>query len=180
MKREMFINQSGQLFNRFNIIDFTGVALALLIALGVMLVQSGMYRTSGQVVKGEGDIEYSFYIRNLKTLQPDLFVPGQKLSITIRNQPRGDVKIVAVKKNTTKASFMTPSGQLQTLEDPANPFGYDYLVTVRDHATFTNDGFVTEGIKVKIGLGIEVEGRNYRVSGNIVDVHEAGAAPAAK
>ncbi len=169
------IQPSGRIFGRFNVIDFFAVTLALLIALAVILVQSGLYKTSGKMVNGEGDIEYTLYIRNLKTMQPDLFVPGQNLSITIRNQPRGALKIVSVQKTLKKSSYMLPSGNLKTTNDPADPFGYDYLVTVRDHAQFTQDGYVTEGIKVKIGLGIEVEGKVYRIPGSIIDVHEVAS-----
>jgi len=169
----MFIDPSGKLFGKINIIDFSGMALALLVTLGIMAVQSGLYKTSGQVIKGEGDINYTIYIRNLKTMQPDLFVPGKKLSITIRNQPRGEVLIESVKQTPRRTSFMLPSGTLKTVEDPADPLGNDYLVTLKDHALFTNEGFVTEGIKVKIGLNIEVEGKNYRVPGMIVGVQEA-------
>lgn len=171
----MIIDPSGKLFGKINIIDFGGIALALMATLGIMAVQSGMYQTSGQVIKGEGDIHYTIYIRNLKTLQPALFVPGKKLSITIRNQPRGEVLIESVKQTPRRTSYMLPNGTLKTMEDPADPFGNDYLVTLKDHALFTNDGYVTEGIKVKIGLNIEVEGKNYRVPGMIIDVAEAQA-----
>jgi hypothetical protein len=174
----MIIDPSGKLFGKINIIDFGGLALALLVTLGIMAVQSGMYKTSGQVIKGEGDIQYTIYIRNLKTMQPELFVPGKKLSITIRNQPRGEVSIVKVKQTPKHSSFMLPSGALKTVEDPADPFGNDYLVTLRDHALFTQDGYVTEGIKVKIGLNIEVEGKNYRVPGMIIGVEETPDAAA--
>ena len=171
----MMIDSSGKLFGKINVIDFSGLALALLITLGIMAVQSGMYKTSGQVIKGEGDIRYTIYIRNLKTQQPDIFVPGHKLSITIRNQPRGEVQIVQVKQTPKRTSFMLPTGTLKTMEDPADPLGNDYMVTLRDHALFTNDGYVTEGIKVKIGLNIEVEGKNYRVPGMIIGVEEAAS-----
>lgn len=171
----MLISPSGQLFGRINLIDFATLALAALITLGILLVQSGLYRTSGQMIKGEGDVLYTIYVRNLKTLQPNLFVPGRKLAITIRNQPRGAVQILKTQITPKRASFMLPNGQLKTLVDPADPYGYDALVTLKDHALFTEDGYVTEGIKVKIGLPIEVEGRNYRVPGVIVDVREADA-----
>lgn len=168
----MLINQSGKLFGKINVIDFFSLALVVLIALGVIAVQSGWHQTSGQMIQGEGDIQYTILIRNLKTLQSDLFQPGKKLSITIRNQPRGEVEIVNVKATPRRMSFMGPNGKLQTLEDPADPYGYDYLITLRDHAMFSHEGYVTEGIKVKIGLSIEVEGKNYRVPGAIVDVRE--------
>ncbi|WP_373532699.1 DUF4330 domain-containing protein [Vampirovibrio sp.] len=175
----MLIDQSGKLFGKINIVDFGGLALGLLVVVGVLVTQSGLYRTSGQVIKGEGDIHYTVYIRNLKTLQPQLFQPGKKLSITIRNQPRGQVEIVDVKQTPKRSTYMLPSGVLKTLADPADPYGYDYLITLKDHALFSEDGFVTTGIKVKVGLGIEVEGHDYRVSGAIVDVREASDKPAA-
>lgn len=177
----MLIDQTGRLFGRINVIDFGGLALSLLIVLGIMLAQSGLYRTSGQMIRGEGDILYTIYIRNLKTLQPDLFKPGRKLSITIRNQPRGEVKIVSVRQTPKRSSYILPDGTLKTMSDPADPYGYDYLITLRDHALFGREGYVTDGIKVKVGLGIEVEGQNYRVPGAIIDVREAtdkSAAPA--
>lgn len=176
----MLINQSGQLFGKINIIDFCSFALVGLIALGILAVQSGWHQTSGQVIQGEGDIQYTIFIRNLKTLQPDLFKAGKKLSITIRNQPRGEVEIVSVKQSPRRNSFMGPNGKLQTVVDPADPYGYDYLVTLRDHAMFAQDGYVTEGIKVKIGLSIEVEGKKYRVPGIIVDVRETPSSNSAK
>ena len=168
----MLVNPSGQLFGRINIIDFLTVALIGLVTLGILAVQSGWHQTSGQVIQGEGDVQYTILIRNLKTLQPDLFEPGQKLSITIRNQPRGEVSILDVKRTPRRSSFMGPNGQLKTVEDPADPYGYDYLVTLKDHAMFAQDGYVTEGIKVKIGLSIEVEGKKYRVPGTIIDIRE--------
>jgi len=176
----MWINQSGQLFGRINVLDFLGLGLALMVALGVIAVQSGFHQTSGQVIKGEGDIQYTILVRNLKTLQPDLFLPGKKLSITIRNQPRGEVPILAVESSPKHASFVMPNGEIKTVVDPSDSHGYDYLVTLGDHAFFTEDGYVTEGIKVKIGLGIEVEGRNYRVPGVIVAVSEAAGKPQAQ
>lgn len=172
----MWMNQSGQLFGRFNIIDAASVLLAGLVTLGVLLVQSGAHQTSGQVVKGKGDIQYTVLVRNLKTLQPDLFEPGKTLSITIRNQPRGEVPIVSASRTPKQVALMSPAGQVLSVTDPADAHGFDYLVTVRDHALFTQDGYVTEGIKVKIGLGIELEGHQYRVPGVIVDVREVSDA----
>ena len=176
----MFIDESGKLFGKINIIDFSGLVLALLVTFGILAVQSGTHQTSGQMIKGEGDIHYTIYIRNLKTLQPDLFVPGKKLSITIRNQPRGEVMIVDAKRTPKRFSYMLPSGTLKTMEDPADPYGYDYLVTLKDHALFSQDGYVTEGIKVKIGLGIEVEGHDYRVPGAIIDIKEVASTKASE
>lgn len=172
----MFLDSSGRLFGKINIIDFTSLGVLALVAVGVIAVQSGWHKTSGQMVKGETDIEYTILLRNLKTLQPDLFVPGKKLAITIRNQPRGDVSIVDSKVSPKKLVVPMANGSFKLVDDPSDKYGYDYLVRLRDHALVSADGYVTEGIKVKIGLPIEVEGYNYRVTGIIADVQDVNAA----
>jgi Domain of unknown function (DUF4330) len=167
---------------RWNPID-TGVTVtALCVALGITASQLGWHKTSGQVIKGETDIHYQIVIRNLKTLRPDILQAGKTLSITIRNQPRGDVKIVDVKHNVKRTLLQTPGkgAGFSVIDDPVDNYGHDFLVTLRDHAQITEDGYVTEGIKVKIGLPIEIEGFDYRVNGSIVNVEAATQSAPAK
>jgi hypothetical protein len=171
----MFMDDSGRLFGKINLIDFSALLVLLLAAVGVIAVQSGWHQTSGQVVKGETDIEYTVMLYNLRTLQPDLFKPGKTLSITIRNQPRGEVKIVNASYERKKSAVPLSSGQVNVIDDPTQPNAYDYRITLRDHALISHEGYVTEGIKVKIGLPIEVEGFNYRVNGIISDVREVAS-----
>jgi hypothetical protein len=161
-------------WGRINLFDFVIVSALLLTVAGVLVVQSGWHRTSGQVVQGETDIEYTILIRNLKTLHPDtLFEPGKKLSMTIRNQPRGDVKIVAVEHSPKKAVVPQGANGYQVIADPTDPNGHDFKIRLRDHALVSATGYVTEGLKVKVGMPIEVEGFNYRVGGVIADVQDA-------
>ena len=170
----MFIDDSGRLFGKVNVIDFGFLAVVLLAAVGLLAVQSGWHKTSGQMIQGEADIHYTFQLRNVKTLHPnDMFKPGDSLSMTIRNQPRGSVQITDVKMNPKH--ILIGNGQL--VPDTSDPNGYDYLVTVKDHATVTSDGYVTEGVKVKTGMSIDVESPNYRLSGIIIDVAKDGDAP---
>jgi Domain of unknown function (DUF4330) len=161
---------------RWNPIDTGVMTTALLVALGITASQMGWHKTSGQVIKGETDIQYQIVVRNLKTLRPSIIQPGKTLSITIRNQPRGDVPIVEVKHTAKRALLPTPGkGPGYTIiEDPVDSYGHDFLITLKDHAQITEDGYVTEGIKVKIGLPIEIEGFDYRVNGSIVDVQAVG------
>ena len=162
----MLIDDSGRLLGKFNVIDAGIGALLLLATLGIIAVQSGWHQTSGQMIEGEADIEYTVFMRNIKTLNPNLFEPGKTLSMTIRNQPRGAVEIVRVQHAPKKA--LLANGQV--VDDKADPYGYDYLLTVKDHATITSDGYVTAGVKVKVGMNIEVEGFNYRLPAYIVDI----------
>jgi hypothetical protein len=175
----MLIDKAGRLLGKWSLIDIGTLGVLFMVAVGIIGVQSGWVKTSSQVVKGETDIEYTILIRNLKTLQPNLFQPGKTLSITIRNQPRGQVAIVAVSASPKKIILPNAQdGTYQIIEDPIDRFGYDYVIRLRDHAVVTPEGYVTEGIKVKIGLPIEVEGYHYRVGGVIAEVKEAPVAVA--
>jgi hypothetical protein len=164
---------------RLNGVDWVIMSTVFLAVLGILAVQSGWHKTSGEAIKGETDIQYTVLLRNLKTLEPKLFVPGENLSITIRNHPRGKVKIVESQFNPKKLVVPMADGGYKLIDDPADTNGYDYLVTLKDHALVGEEGYVTEGIKVKIGLPIEVEGFNYRVNGVIVSVKDLNTPAAA-
>lgn len=164
------LDKSGKLFGRINIIDFVFGLSVLLGVLGVFLVQSGLHVTSGQVVEGETDILIAVQIPKLTTLDPKLFVPGEKTAITIRNQPRGDVLIDKVETAPTKMTVFSSAGEALLIDDLAMANSFDNTLWLRDHAKITKDGYVTEGVKVKVGLPIELEGFKYRVYGKIVNV----------
>jgi len=163
------IDQNGKLLGKINVIDFTVAAVIVLGVLGVFLVQSGAQVTSGKVVEGESDIRITIQIPNLKTLDSKLFEPGKKTSITIRNQPRGEVLIDKVQFAPVRIT-LAAGGKPQAVPDLAQSNSYDYLIALKDHAKITADGYVTEGVKVKVGLPIELEGFKYRVYGKIVNV----------
>ncbi|MEM0952055.1 MAG: DUF4330 domain-containing protein [Cyanobacteria bacterium P01_H01_bin.74] len=165
------IDATGKLFGKLNIIDAVALLVALVVALGIILVQSGLYQTSGQVIEKEGDIVYTVSLRHVETLTPQLFKPGETLSITVRNQPRGQVKIVSVQQNRLQHVIGLPSGKPLVMDSPVYPDAYNYRVTLQDHALFTADGYVTSGVKIKTGLHINVEGHDYRIAGHIIDVH---------
>lgn len=167
------LNSEGRLFGRFNVLDVVVTGAIALGVAGVFLVQSGTQVTSGQVVEGETDILVYVQIPSLKTLDRELFEPDKNTSITIRNQPRGEVLIESVKSAPTKVTMLGSNQKPLAVDDIAMANSYDYTVVLKDHAKITKDGFVTEGVKVKIGLPIELEGFNYRVYGKIVDVQAA-------
>jgi hypothetical protein len=97
---------------RFNPIDM-GIGLTVVgVLAGVLLTQTGVHKTSAQMISGETDIQYQIVVRNLKTLRPDMIKAGNTLSITIRNQPRGDVPIMAVKHNPKRTLLQAPAKAL--------------------------------------------------------------------
>lgn len=167
------LDKSGKLFGRINIIDFIVGASIMLGVIGVFLVQSGTYVTSGSEVQGESDIWIVVQVPMLRTLDKALFVPGDKTSITIRNQPRGEVLIQKVDSAPAKITLLSGAGEPTSYTDPSQPNSFDYTIWLKDHAKKAKDGFVSEGVKVKVGLPIELEGFKYRVYGKIVNVEAA-------
>lgn len=165
--KSAFLDAEGRLFGKFNIIDILMTGFITLLVLGVWLVQSGWHQTSGQVIEGESDILISVQLSDLRTLDTQLFKPGETTAITIRNQPRGQVKIV---DSHCDPLMVAVSGSAKPVPDPGKPNGYECFVTLKDHSLVTKDGYVSEGVKVKVGLGIELEGFKYRAYGRITDV----------
>lgn len=169
----IWMDATARLWGRWNVVDAMAVLTVAATALGLLMVQAGWHQTSGQAVEGETDIEYTVLMYGLRTLRPELFQVGDQTSITIRNHPRGKVTITQVERQPRRLvvpAVVRGAQGYEVIEDPTLPDAYEYRLTLKDHALKTSEGFVTNGMKVKIGLPIEVEGFDYRVSGVIVDV----------
>lgn len=165
-----WLDSEGRVFGKINIVDAAVGLLLVLAIVGVVLIKTKGHITSSQVAKADVDIQVSVQISNLKTLNKDLFKTGDNTSITIRNQPRGNVRIESVKTEPYEMTLMGSGGRPVKVADSTEPNSINVYLTLLDHATETPDGFVTEGVKVKVGLPIELEGFDYRVTGKIVDV----------
>lgn len=162
------IDAQGRLLGKFNVLDAGLVLLLLLVGAGLFAVQSGMHATSSAIVKGETDIDIRVMFR-IRSEEAPLFKPGDTTNITIRNQPRGKVKIIAVEQKPVQ-TMLAINGTPQAVTDATEMHVSDYWVTLRDHATITDEGYVAEGVKMKIGQPIDLEGFKYWVHGGIIDV----------
>ncbi len=158
------------LWKKLSVVDLIIVLVIVLVVLGVVLVRRGAHVTSGAVVQGETDIQIVVQILGLETLDTELFKPGEKTSITIRNQPRGEVTILRAQATPMQVTLLDKNGNPTAVRDLARPHAYNFTVWLKDRAKITQGGYVAEGVKVKVGLPIELEGFNYRVSGRISDV----------
>ena len=56
------------------------------------------------------------------------------------------------------------------VEDVSQANMYDVTVTLTDTAKITKDGAVVGGNKIKIGLPITLEGRDYKFTGTVSDL----------
>ena len=144
-----------------------GIGLGVL---GVFLVQSGVLTTSGQQVDGETDIQVVVGVFGAEIKDQTILKAGDETSLTVRNQPRGEVKIDSVDWTRPRVTLMGPGGHAVTVDSVVHPDVYDIYVTLHDHALVSKEGYVTNGVKVKVGQPIEVEGFAYRLTGKIIDV----------
>jgi ribosomal protein S1 len=168
------LDTNGRLFGKFNVLDAGLVLLLAIGALGVFLVQSNLHATSKAMVQGETDID----IRVMFTLRSEdaqLLKAGEMTNITIRNQPRGEVKILDVQKAPVQV-MLAVNGKPTAVTDTTEKNVQSYWVTLRDHATITKEGYVAEGVKIKVGVPVDLEGFKYFVHGGIVDVRPVAEA----
>src|SRR5262249_27230785 len=125
-----------------------------------------------KVIKGQARVAIDVYISGLKTKDTDIFKPGEKSAITIRNQPvQPPLTITKVDHWQKLAAFLSPDGKKAVaLPDPANAIMHDFQVTLTDEADATDDGYVIRGNKIKVGNQIDLEGFKYRVQGVVTDI----------
>lgn len=168
------IDSEGRLFGRVNLLD-----LGILLVLAVALVAFGLTRSgkAGIHAKVEGTTmaEIDCFIRGSIGDPAGLMKAGDKTFITLRNVPYSAVEVVKVTSKPKSISVPSADGKsVIALPDPAEPYGADMLVTIREKATVTDDGVVFGDSKVKIGTPIELEGFKYRLRGSIIDVRVPG------
>jgi hypothetical protein len=168
------LDTNGRLFGKFNVLDAGLVLLLAIGALGVFLVQSNLHATSNAMVQGETDIDIRIMF-TLRSEDAQLLKAGEMTNITIRNQPRGEVKILDVQKAPVQV-MLAVNGKPSAVTDTTEKNVQSYWVTLRDHATITKEGYVAEGVKIKVGVPVDLEGFKYFVHGGIVDVRRVAEA----
>lgn len=156
---------------KFNLID-TSLALTIMLSiLGFFLARNSMAGVD-KVVEGRPNVKISILIVGLKSLDSSLFKVGDKTNLTIRNQPvEPALQIVEVKSMPRKVTFLAKDNSTPiAVNDVANPYARDYLITLSQKADMTKDGFVVSGNKLKIGNQVDLEDFKYRVQGVVVDI----------
>lgn len=161
-----------KVFGRFNPLDFMLLLMILLSASGFALAQTG-HAGVDKVIESKGKVSIIVYLAGLKTKDPEMFKKGEETSLTIRNQPvEGALTIENVKHTPKQTTFLMPDGKsVKAFDDPSQPLAHDFEITISSADTLsTKDGFVVRGQKIKVGNQIELENRNYRVQGVVVDI----------
>lgn len=160
-----------KVFGRFNPLDFVLLLVLLISAGGFAMAQTG-HAGVDKVIDSKGKVNIIVYFSGFKTKDPEIFKKGEETSLTIRNQPvDGALLIENVKHCPKQVTFLLPDGKVKSFDDPSQPLAHDFEVTISSpDALSTKDGFVVRGQKIKVGNTIDLESKNYRVQGVVVDI----------
>lgn len=149
------------------------VLAGIILALGVGFVTFKNFRqTASKQIEATSKISFQVFLRGISYTGSDLPIKsGEKTFISIRNVPYSDLDIVDVKvekKKTVLPAMNTK--KVIVVEDVSMANTYDVIVTLVDTAKITKDGAVVGGNKIKIGLPITLEGKDYRFNGTVSDL----------
>lgn len=161
-----------KIFEKFKITDFVIVGLVLIaFCVGIFTLKGGR-QTASNRIEATSAISFTVNIRGLSYSGEDMPIKaGEKTFITIRNVPYTSLDITDVKVERRKQVLPALDGKkFVTVDDASMPGIYDALVTLNDTAKITKDGAVVGGNKIKIGLPITIEGKDYRFAGVVSDL----------
>lgn len=149
-----------------DLIIITGVIIALLV--GVCTAKH--YRqTADKQIEAVSPITFQVFLRGVTVTSSEFPIKtGEKTFITIRNVPYTELNVLNVKSDSRKT--FAPASKNLLVPDPAQPSVFDAIVTITDTAKITKDGAVVGGNKIKMGLPVVLEGKNYKFNGTISDV----------
>lgn len=151
-------------------IILAGVLIALVVG---FLTFTHVRQTAGKQIEATSKIGFQVFLRGVTITSQELpMKKGEKTFLTIRNVPYSDLNIIDVVADTKKVILPNARGkeQFTVLPDVSQAASFDVLVTVADTAKITKDGAVVGGNKIKIGIPVTIEGKNYRFNGVISDV----------
>jgi len=156
----------------FKITDYVIIALILIAFIVGAVTLKGGRQTAANRIEATAPISFTVNIRGLSYSGNDMPIKiGEKAFITIRNVPYTSLNISDVKVERRKQTLPVLNGKnFVTVDDESMPGIYDALIVLNDTAKITKDGAVVGGNKIKIGLPITIEGKDYRFSGVVSDL----------
>ncbi|MBR1977840.1 DUF4330 domain-containing protein [bacterium] len=162
-----------EILKKLRPLDMAIIAIVIIgLFIGALTV-FGKRQTADKQIEANVRVEISVFFRGVTlTSSNSPFVVGEETFITIRNVPYTKLKIVSVSNDRKKTVVptMSPKQQFVVVDDVSAPFQFDFVVTVVDDAKITKDGAVIGGNKIKIGLPVTFEGKDYRFNGVVSNI----------
>ncbi|MBO7672643.1 DUF4330 domain-containing protein [bacterium] len=161
-----------EMFKKFKITDYIILALIFVALLVGFVTLKGGHQTASKQIEATSNISFTISLRGVSYSGTDLPIKaGEKAFITIRNVPYTSLSISDVQIQRRKQILPVLNGKsFVTVDDASMPGIYDVFVVLNDTAKITKDGAVVGGNKIKIGLPITIEGKDYRFSGMVSDL----------
>lgn len=151
------------------IIVFTGIILALAVG---FLTYKNFRQTASKQIEATSKISFQIFIRGVTLTGQEIPIrSNEKTFISIRNVPYTDLNILNVKAERKKTVLpVLNSKKVLVVDDVSQANMYDITVTLTDTAKITKDGAVVGGNKIKMGLPITLEGKDYKFNGTVSDL----------
>lgn len=162
----------SEILKKFKPVDFiiiAGVILALIVGFATY---KNFRQTAEKQIEASSKISFQVFIRGVTLTGNEIPLKSKdKTFISIRNVPYSDLDILDVKAERKKVVLpILNSKKVMVVEDVSQANMYDITVTLTDTAKITKDGAVVGGNKIKMGLPITLEGRDYKFTGTVSDL----------
>lgn len=158
----------------FDAIIIAGIIIALIVG---FFTFKNFRQTADKQIETTSPIVFDVYLRGITlTSGKNPVRAGEKTFISIRNVPYSDLEIVNVRSERRQVilpmitNVKSRSKDVLVMDDISQPYVYDISVTLTDTAKITKDGAVVGGNKIKIGLPITLEGKDYKFNGTVADI----------
>ncbi len=169
-----WLDRRGRVLGKVSVLDVGAIAVLVMAALAFFWVPAKGGASLAQLAGAtEQPVEFDVMVRGLTVLKPEaLLKVGDRPSLMVRNQPRGQVEVKAVQALVPRIPVPTLDGKVTVVPDPrlAELYVRDFAVTLAATATVTQDGLVLGGDKIKIGVPVDLEGPRYQIRGSVMDV----------
>lgn len=149
------------------------ILIGLIAALAVGFATfKNVRQTADKQIEAVSKIAFEVFIRGVTYTGEELPIKkDEKTFISIRNVPYSALDIIDVKAERKKVVLPTFNNKkIVVVEDVSQANLYDVIVTITDTAKITKDGAVVGGNKIKIGLPITLEGKDYKFTGTVSDL----------
>ncbi len=161
------------MIKKIKIVDVV-IGLIVILALVVgYLTYNHIRQTADKQIETTSKVAFQVFLRGVTiTGGVNPVKKGEKTFISIRNVPYTELEVVDSKIDTKKVVVPTPGGKkpFMLVDDYSQVFMYDIVATIIDTAKITKDGPVVGGNKIKIGLPITLEGKDYKFNGTVSSV----------
>ena len=160
------------MFKNIKPVDFiiiAGIVVALIVG---YFTFTNVRQTADKQIEATSKIRFDVFVRGVTLTGEGLpMKKDEKTFISIRNVPYSELDIIDVKSDRKKTVLPTfNSKKVIVVEDVSQSNLFDIIITLEDTAKITKDGAVVGGNKIKIGLPITLEGKNYRFAGTVSDL----------